>query len=132
MKKIYFAFHFLRKFTLRKALNLFIVWLSYQLTMLFKKPIHWGNVVSLSIEPTTACNLRCPECPSGLRQFSRETGTLKIDFFRKTIDEVYKDLSFLIFYFQGEPYLNPNFLEMFAVCTSSGVDNSIYSFGMGK
>jgi radical SAM protein with 4Fe4S-binding SPASM domain len=121
MKKIYFAFHFLRKFTPRKALNLFIVWLSYQLTILFKKPIHWGNVVSLSIEPTTACNLRCPECPSGLRQFSRETGTLKIDFFRKTIDEVYKDLSFLIFYFQGEPYLNPNFLEMVAYANKKNI-----------
>ena len=121
MKKIYFAFHFLRKFTPRKALNLFIVWVSYQLTMLFKKPIHWGNVVSLSIEPTTACNLRCPECPSGLRQFSRETGTLKIDFFRKTIDEVYKDLSFLIFYFQGEPYLNPNFLEMVAYANEKNI-----------
>jgi radical SAM protein with 4Fe4S-binding SPASM domain len=112
MKKILFAFHFLRKFTWRKAVNLFIVWISYQLTQLFKRPIHWGNVVSLSIEPTTACNLRCPECPSGLRQFSRKTGSLNIDFFRKTIDQVYKDLSFLIFYFQGEPFLNPNFLEM--------------------
>ncbi len=27
--------------------------------------------MSLSVEPTTACNLRCPECPSGLRSFTR-------------------------------------------------------------
>jgi radical SAM protein with 4Fe4S-binding SPASM domain len=33
-------------------------------------------------------------------------------FFRSTIDSVYKDLIFLTFYFQGEPYLNPHFLEM--------------------
>ncbi|MDE0979679.1 MAG: hypothetical protein OSA78_06775, partial [Flavobacteriales bacterium] len=33
--------------------------------------------MSLSIEPTTSCNLRCPECPSGLRSFSRPTGMLE-------------------------------------------------------
>lgn len=121
MKKFYFALHFLQKFTFRKAVNFLLVWISYQLTQLFNKPIHWGNLVSLSIEPTTACNLRCPECPSGLRQFTRETGSLKVDFFRKTVDEVYKDLSFLIFYFQGEPYLNPNFLQMVSYANSKNI-----------
>jgi radical SAM protein with 4Fe4S-binding SPASM domain len=37
---------------------------------------------------------------------------LKKDFFRQTIDEIHKELLYLIFYFQGEPYLNPAFLEM--------------------
>jgi len=73
---------------------------------------HRGKPFSISFEPTTTCNLRCPECPSGLRTFSRPTGNLDQDFFRKTIDELYMDLMYLIFYFQGEPYLNPDFLEM--------------------
>ena len=47
--------------------------------------------------------------PAGL---TRETGNLKADFFRKTIDELSRDLIYLIFYFQGEPYINPQFLEM--------------------
>ena len=33
-------------------------------------------------------------------------------FFKKVIDEVDRDLLYLIFYFQGEPYLNPSFLEL--------------------
>jgi radical SAM protein with 4Fe4S-binding SPASM domain len=37
---------------------------------------------------------------------------LNKNFFKDTIDEVGKDLTYLIFYFQGEPYLNPDFLEM--------------------
>jgi radical SAM protein with 4Fe4S-binding SPASM domain len=37
---------------------------------------------------------------------------LNKDFFRKTIDELHQDLLYLIFYFQGEPYLNPDFLDM--------------------
>jgi radical SAM protein with 4Fe4S-binding SPASM domain len=85
---------------------------SFYLTKWLGKPIQWGLPFSISFEPTTSCNLRCPECPSGLRAFTRPIGMLEKDFFRKTIDEIHKDLLYLIFYFQGEPYLNPDFLEM--------------------
>ena len=85
---------------------------SFAITRWKKTVVHWGNPMSLSIEPTTACNLRCPECPSGLRSFTRTTGNLKSDFFRKTVDEVHKDLISLTFYFQGEPFINPGFLDM--------------------
>jgi MoaA/NifB/PqqE/SkfB family radical SAM enzyme len=37
---------------------------------------------------------------------------LQKDFFRETIDQLHKDLWYLVFYFQGEPYLNPGFLDM--------------------
>ena len=85
---------------------------SYYVSLISKKPVQWGLPVSISFEPTTSCNLRCPECPSGLRAFTRPTGMLQKDFFRQTIDEIHKALLYLIFYFQGEPYLNPSFLEM--------------------
>src|SRR6185312_5340683 len=38
-------------------------------------------------------------------------------FFKDTIDQLYKDLLYLVFYFQGEPYLNPGFLEMVKVAS---------------
>lgn len=68
--------------------------------------------MALAFEPTTSCNLRCPECPSGLRSFTRPTGMLSEELFRKTIDELADTLLYLTFYFQGEPYLHPQFLEM--------------------
>ena len=77
-----------------------------------------GLPISMAIEPTTACNLRCPECPSGLRSFSRPTGKLTIDLFSKIIEEVSDHLVYLTFYFQGEPYLNPQFLDMVQVANS--------------
>jgi radical SAM protein with 4Fe4S-binding SPASM domain len=77
--------------------------------------------ISISFEPTTSCNLRCPECPSGLRAFSRPTGTLKKDFFSETIDQLSKDLTYLVFYFQGEPYLNPEFLNMVQYASSKNI-----------
>lgn len=103
---------FLSKLTVRKAFNAFKIYASYQMTRLTNRPVQWGKPVTISFEPTTACNLRCPECPSGLRAFSRPTGNLKEDFFRKVIDEMHTDLMYLIFYFQGEPYINPSFLDM--------------------
>lgn len=108
----YDSLNLLSKLTPRRAWNMLRVWSSYRISRMTGKAVQWGFPVSVSFEPTTSCNLRCPECPSGLRSFTRPTGMLKKDFFRETIDDIYKDLLYLIFYFQGEPYLNPDFLEM--------------------
>lgn len=102
----------LTKLTLRRAWNGMKVLSSYYMSKWTRKPIQWGLPLSISFEPTTSCNLRCPECPSGLRAFTRPTGMLKRDFFSETIDQLHKDLFYLVFYFQGEPYLNPDFLDM--------------------
>ena len=40
---------------------------------------------------------------------------------KKTIDDIYKDILYLIFYFQGEPYLNPQFLEMVKYANRKGI-----------
>src|SRR5689334_11421596 len=113
--------NFLSKLTFRRIWNFMKVLGSYQVSKWTKKSIQWGYPVSISFEPTTSCNLRCPECPSGLRAFSRPTGMLKKDFFRETIDQLYKELSYLVFYFQGEPYLNPDFLEMVKYAASKKI-----------
>ncbi len=106
------SLNLLSKLGPRRLWNAVKVYLSFLLTRRLKKPIQWGLPFSVAIEPTTACNLRCPECPSGLRSFSRPTGNLKQDFFKKMIDELHKEVFYLTFYFQGEPYINPDFLEM--------------------
>jgi radical SAM protein with 4Fe4S-binding SPASM domain len=102
----------LSKLTLRRAWNATKVLGSYYYSKWSRKPVQWGLPISISFEPTTSCNLRCPECPSGLRAFTRPTGMLEKDFFRDTIDQLHRDLFYLVFYFQGEPYLNPSFLDM--------------------
>src|ERR1700743_2693092 len=102
----------LSKLTARRLFNGVKVWRSYYVSKWTKKAVQWGYPVSISFEPTTSCNLRCPECPSGLRAFTRPTGMLEKDFFRTTIDEIHKELLYLIFYFHGEPFLNTEFLEM--------------------
>ena len=115
------SINLLSKLTPRKAWNAGKVLSSYYLSKLTKKPVQWGYPISISFEPTTSCNLRCPECPSGLRAFTRSTGMLQEDFFSNTIDQLSKDLLYLIFYFQGEPYLNPAFLDMVKYASSKGI-----------
>jgi len=121
--KIYYkdSFNFLRKQRPARLWNAIKVFSSFYLTRWTRRPIQWGLPMTVSIEPTTACNLRCPECPSGLRSFSRPTGNLKKDFFRKTIDELSNQLMYLIFYFQGEPYINPDFLNMVKYASDKGI-----------
>lgn len=106
------ALNLLSKLTFRRVWNGIKVWSSYYWSKWTRKPVQWGYPVSISFEPTNFCNLRCPECPSGLRSFTRPTGMLQRDFFRETIDDLHRELLYLVFYFQGEPYLNPNFLDM--------------------
>ena len=82
---------------------------SYYLSKLIKKPIQWGYPIAFSVEPTTSCNLRCPQCPSGLRSFTRETGSLELETYKTIIDQLYRTSGYITLYFQGEPYLNKNF-----------------------
>lgn len=106
------SLNFIGKLNARKAYNAAAVLSSFYIARFSGKPIQWGVPFNISIEPTTNCNLGCPECPSGLKSFTRPMGNLEYDFYKKTIDEVGDDLIYLYFYFQGEPYMHPKFNEL--------------------
>lgn len=113
--------NFIGKFSLRKLWNVAKVWSSFILSTKLGKPIQWGVPFNISIEPTTTCNLGCPECPSGLKSFTRDTGTLDIHFYERLLNDVHQDLLYLYFYFQGEPYLHPQFLQLVQSAASKGI-----------
>jgi len=77
--------------------------------------------IALSIEPTTACNLGCPECPSGLKKFTRPTGNLRENLLDDLLNEIGKDLIYLTFYFQGEPFIHPKMNELVAKANQRGI-----------
>ena len=115
------AFNFIGKLTLTKIINIILISVSYYLSRITKKAVIWGYPISLSVEPTTSCNLRCPECPSGLRSFTRDTGMVEMSNYKNMIDEQYRKLSYLLLYFQGEPFLHPSFLELAKYANKKGV-----------
>lgn len=104
--------NFMTKLSFRRVLNAFRVIFGYMYSKITGQTYNSGLPMAIAFEPTTSCNLRCPECPSGLRSFTRPTGMLQKDLFFKTINELSDTLLYLTFYFQGEPYLHPDFLEM--------------------
>ncbi|MEX0967481.1 MAG: SPASM domain-containing protein [Bacteroidia bacterium] len=108
------SLNFLSKMTPARAWNGAKVLGSYYLSRISGQPWQAGKPISISIEPTTSCNLRCPECPSGLRAFDRPTGMLQPEMFQNIIGQLQRQTLYLTLYFQGEPYLNPHFYEMVA------------------
>ncbi len=104
----------LRALSVRKIVNLTRLFVSYHLSRWFKQPLHSGMPFSISVEPTTACNLGCPECPSGLKKFTRPTGRLSPETLDRILDQLSPTLGNIIFYFQGEPYLHPQFTDLVA------------------
>lgn len=112
MGRIEGGLRMMRKMDAHKLQNAYRIHRSYSRSKRKGLPLMDGLPYSVSIEPTTACNLRCPECPSGLRSFSRPTGTLSKDFFELFMEENHRHLIHLTFYFQGEPFIHKDFLDM--------------------
>jgi radical SAM protein with 4Fe4S-binding SPASM domain len=115
------ALNLMSKATPQRLWNSSRVFSSFQYSRLAGVPSIQGLPISISFEPTTSCNLRCPECPSGLRSFTRPTGMLTRSLFEKSIDQLADTLTYLTFYFQGEPYLHPSFLDMVRYASDRGI-----------
>jgi len=108
---IYMLREFARNLNFLRFNNSIKIYSSYALSRVLRKSIHWGYPISISVEPTTSCNLSCPECPSGLKKFSRPTGKITRDDFALILKQMGKYLQYITFYFQGEPLMNKDFSE---------------------
>jgi MoaA/NifB/PqqE/SkfB family radical SAM enzyme len=108
----------LKSITLRRFTNFILVETGFLLSRIFHKLILAGKPWAASIEPTTSCNLRCLECPTGMQSLSRNKGNMDLEVFNKILDKLSPDLFYLTLYFQGEPMLNPHFSEMVQLARS--------------
>ena len=106
------SYQIIKHASVLKIWNISLLKISYLLSRVLKRPIIFGFPFTLSIEPTTACNLACPECPSGLKQFSRPTGKLDLNVHKQMLEQVKKTVFYINYYFQGEPFIHPQFLDL--------------------
>ena len=109
--------------SVRKLFNYILIKCSYFVSLLTRHPHHRGMPVSISVEPTTSCNLSCPECPAGRKDFPRPRGEISLEEFQNVIDQLKSHLMYLMLYFQGEPLLNPEFFDM----VSYAGQNKVYT-----
>ena len=103
---------FIRHITYKKLINLLKITSSFILSNLIKKPIRWGMPLSLSIEPTNYCNLKCPQCLTGLNILSRPKGFIDFSLYKKIVDQASPYLLNLFLYFQGQPFLHKEITQM--------------------
>ena len=103
--------------------------LSFSLSKVLKKPVVWGMPLSYSIEPTNHCNLKCPECPSGLGILTRPLGLLKETDFRNIVDEIKSTSFYIQLFFQGEPFINKNLPDLIKYAQANKIYISISTNG---
>ncbi len=102
----------LGKLTAARAWNALKLELSYSLSNLSGKPLLWAYPSSFSLEPTNRCNLRCPECPTGAKTMIRTPGDISWEVFKAATEQMKRTASYMILYFQGEPFLHPQIFDM--------------------
>lgn len=84
----------------------------------FKKP---PSIIVIDV--TNSCNLRCPVCPVTIAM-TRKRGLMKLDVFRKIIDDFKpaRKKPAIYFNFSGEPTMNPALPDFVAYATDHGHD----------
>jgi radical SAM protein with 4Fe4S-binding SPASM domain len=124
LAKIQDAYFILKRLTFQRIWNVLLLRLSYVRAKWFKviKPL--GLPYAASIEPTTACNLGCPECPSGLKQFTRPIGKLSLEKHEEILNKLGSQLFYINYYFQGEPFIHPQFLQLIKTANQRNIYTS--------
>ena len=76
----------------------------------------------VQIEPTSICNFRCVMCYQADKSFSSRSngfmGHMKLDIFKKIIDQLEGNVEAITLASRGEPTLNPNIEEMINYCSN--------------
>lgn len=79
------------------------------------------------LEPTNACNLRCPFCFGWQERSGRSWGTMTLDTFKHLVDEIAPYTYWIDLYNRGEPLLHPDIFAMIAYAHQRGVGTKISS-----
>ena len=103
------------RFLVSRITNQLRCWVSYVLSIFGIVRVHHMPTF-VSIEPANICQLRCPECPVGMRQYTpNSTHYMPLGVFQHILTQVQTTAHTMQFYFQGEPLLNTHLPEMIAL-----------------
>lgn len=111
--------------TKSRSLNLLRCYGNYALSLFgLVRSTHMPTFVS--VEPANVCQLRCPECPVGLRDRQspitiHQSPMIPVSVWQRTLAEVKDTAHTIQFYFQGEPLLNADLPRMIADAHKAGL-----------
>lgn len=75
-------------------------------------PRSYGNPAHLTMEISSACQLRCPLCPIGNDSLTRKPQSMSMQTYKTVVDEVGDSLYHINLNGMGEPTLNKQIVEM--------------------
>lgn len=84
---------------------------------------------SIFLEPTNACNLRCPMCPTGSGKAQRKRGIMDVALAAKIIGEIRHKPSLFGYWLAGEPLLHPQITELVRLAADAGLGPGIHTNG---
>ncbi len=110
-----------KSLTPRRVLNILKTNAAFAASAVSGRPLVWGIPPVMTIEPTNICNLRCPLCTTGAGEMERSNGKMSLETFRELMRHFGEDIFFLLIYHQGEPYINPHFLEFVEIAKRKNI-----------
>lgn len=81
----------------------------------------YGLPVSITIEPTNICNLRCPVCETGANRLGRKPRMMGYEEFVQIINKVGPGANHAMLYYMGEPFLNKEVYRMIRYARDMGL-----------
>jgi radical SAM protein with 4Fe4S-binding SPASM domain len=97
--------------SLKRIVNAIQVVAALAVSKLTRRSVTWGRPLVITVEPTVRCNLRCPQCITGLGGISRGQSDLDLAAFDSLLEEIGDAVWYLLLFNQGEPLLQPQLLE---------------------
>jgi len=91
------------------------------ISQMIGSPKAFGHPVSITIEPTNICNLRCPVCETGVNILGRKPQMMTYGEFVNIIDKVGPGANHVMFYYMGEPFLNEQVYRMIRYARDIGL-----------
>lgn len=95
-----------------KYINLIKISSSWLAGGISGKPLVWAYPVSVGIELSNHCNLRCPHCSSGAGALTRQRAYMSEELLADIVREFSGSVFGSMLYFQGEPMMHPRFFDM--------------------
>jgi len=119
-RHLYTLFH---HSTCRRLLNLMAI----EFQRKIKRRRVYGHPYFIIFDTGNLCNLKCPLCPTGLREKGVERKIVKFEDFQKIIDRMAPYAYEVSLHNWGEPFLNPDILKMIRYCTDKNIGTNLSS-----
>lgn len=123
MWKLYLLYF--KRLSIKRTVNFLLLTVSYLFSLVVKKPIVYGKPSAISVEVSSVCNLKCPECLQGMGLIKRKQPFMSFSVYQKALMELSDSLIEVQLFFQGEPFMNKKLMQFIAFASQKGMFTTV-------